>query len=177
MWPADLKKRHLKSKHGQQKSTLKQQQPYTLTPEQQKQPYTLTPEQQQPYTFTQEQQQQQQPYQLTPEQQQQPYTLIPEQQQPYTFTPEQQPYSQSNEEEPHYILKTNNPCTFYVPDKYDPDHFMPWVHPFTSVISGPTGSGKSVFVRRFVHNIKHMMTPYRIAFCGVMENTRLYTEP
>jgi hypothetical protein len=38
-----------------------------------------------------------------------------------------------------------------------PDHFMPWVHPFTSVISGPTGSGKSVFVRRFVHNIKHMI--------------------
>jgi hypothetical protein len=50
VWPADLK-RHLKSKHGQQKSTLKQQQPYTLTPEQQ--PYTFTPEQQQqqPYTF------------------------------------------------------------------------------------------------------------------------------
>ena len=71
----------------------------------------------------------------------------------------QQPYSQSNEEEPYYILKTNNPYTFYVPDGYDPDHFMPWVHPFTSVISGPTGSGKSVFVRRFVHNIKHMMTP------------------
>jgi hypothetical protein len=57
------------------------------------------------------------------------------------------------------VLKTNNPYTFYVPDGYDPDHFMPWVHPFTSVISGPTGSGKSVFVRRFVHNIKHMMTP------------------
>jgi hypothetical protein len=91
VWPADLK-RHLKSKHGQQKSTLKQQQPYTFTPEQQ---------------------------------------------QPYT--PEQQPYSQSNEEEPYYILKTNNPYTFYVPD-----HFMPWVHPFTSVISGATGSGKSV---------------------------------
>ena len=36
---------------------------------------------------------------------------------------------------------------------------MPWIHPFTSVISGPTGSGKSVFVRRFVHNIRHMMTP------------------
>jgi hypothetical protein len=73
--------------------------------------------------------------------------------------PQQQPYSQSNEEEPCYILKTNNPYTFYVPDGYDPDHFMPWVHRFTSVISGPTGSGKSVFVRRFVHNIKHMMTP------------------
>jgi GTPase SAR1 family protein len=29
------------------------------------------------------------------------------------------------------------------------------------VITGPTGSGKSVFVRRFVHNIKHMMTPIR----------------
>jgi hypothetical protein len=44
---------------------------------------------------------------------------------------------------------------------------MPWVHPFTSVISGPTGSGKSVFVRRFVHNIRHMMTPIsdRILWC------------
>jgi hypothetical protein len=53
------------------------------------------------------------------------------------------------------------------PDGYDPDHFMLWVHPFTSVISGLTGSGKSVFVRRFVHNIKHMMTPIpdRILWC------------
>ena len=82
------------------------------------------------------------------------------------YTP-QQPYSQSNEEEPYYILKTNNPYTFYVPDGYDPDHFMLWVHPFTSVISGLTGSVKSVFVRRFVHNIKHMMTPIpdRILWC------------
>ena len=82
-------------------------------------------------------------------------------------SPPQQPYSQSNEEEPYYILKTNNPYTFYIPDGYDPDHFMAWVHPFTSVISGPTGSGKSVFVRRFVHNIKHMMTPIsdRILWC------------
>ena len=30
---------------------------------------------------------------------------------------------------------------------------------FTSVIAGPTGSGQSMFVRWFVHNIKHMMTP------------------
>ena len=44
VWPPDLK-RHLKSKYGQQKSALKQQQPYTRTPEQQ--PYTFTPEQQQ----------------------------------------------------------------------------------------------------------------------------------
>jgi type II secretory ATPase GspE/PulE/Tfp pilus assembly ATPase PilB-like protein len=160
VWPSDLK-RHLKSKHGQQKPTLKkQQQPYTPTPEQQQQPYRLITEQQQPYRLIPEQQQQQ-PYTFTPEQQQQQQ----QQQQPYTFTPEQQqqqpqqPYSQSNEEEPYYILKTNNPYTFYVPDKYDPDHFMTWVHPFTSVISGPTGSGKSVFVMRFVHNIKHMMTP------------------
>jgi hypothetical protein len=58
---ADLK-RHLKSKHGQQKSTLKQQQPYT--PEQQ---------QQQPYTP----EQQQQPYSFTPEQQQQPPSTVP----------------------------------------------------------------------------------------------------
>jgi GTPase SAR1 family protein len=35
------------------------------------------------------------------------------------------------------------------------------------VIAGPTGSGKSMFVRRFVHNIKHMMTSKldRISWC------------
>jgi hypothetical protein len=44
---------------------------------------------------------------------------------------------------------------------------MPLAHPFTSVISGPTGSGKSVFVRRFDHNIQHMMMPSRIKFGGV----------
>ena len=78
-----------------------------------------------------------------------------------------QQYLQSNEEEPYYILKTNNPGFVWVPDGYDPDHFMPWVHPFTSMIAGPTGSGKSMFVRRFVHNIKHMMTPKpdRILWC------------
>ena len=46
-----------------------------------------------------------------------------------------------------------------VQDGHDPDHFKPWVHPFTSVIAGPTESGQSMFVRWFVHNIKHMMTP------------------
>jgi pantothenate kinase-related protein Tda10 len=51
------------------------------------------------------------------------------------------------------MIQTNNPYTLYVPDKYDPNHFMPWVHPFTSVISGPSGSGKSVSIKRFVHNI------------------------
>jgi hypothetical protein len=45
----------------------------------------------------------------------------------------------SNEGEPYYILKTNNPVFLGVPDGYDPDHFMPWVHPFTSVIAWPTG--------------------------------------
>jgi hypothetical protein len=131
VWPADLK-RHLKSKYGQQKSTLKQQQPYTRTPEQR--PYTFTPEQQQqqPYTFTPEQQQQQ-PHTFTTEQQPSPPPPAAA-----AAVPEQQPYSQSNEEEPYYILKTNKPCTFYVPDGYDPDHFMPWVHPFTSAFSGPT---------------------------------------
>jgi hypothetical protein len=121
------------------KQTLKQQQPYTFTPKQQQQP-----QQQQPYTFTPEQQQQQ----------------------PCMFTTEQHEI-QWKREEPYYMIQTNNPYTFYVPDKYDPDHFMPWVHPFTSVIAGPTGSGKSMFVRRFVHNIKHMMTPKpdRISWC------------
>jgi putative ribosome biogenesis GTPase RsgA len=82
-------------------------------------------------------------------------------------SPQLQQYLQSNEEEPYYILKTNNPVFFGVPGGYDPDHFMPWVHPFTSMIVGPTGSGKSMLVRRFVPNIKHMMTPKpdRILWC------------
>jgi hypothetical protein len=64
-------------------------------------------------------------------------------------------------------LKTNYPFLFWVPDGYDPDHFMPWAHPFISMIAGPTCSGKSMFVRRFVYNIKHMMTPKpdRILWC------------
>jgi hypothetical protein len=45
-------------------------------------------------------------------------------------SPQLQQYLQSNEEEPYYILKTNNPVFFGVPDGYDPDHFMPWVHPY-----------------------------------------------
>jgi hypothetical protein len=82
-------------------------------------------------------------------------------------SPQQQKYSQSNEGEPYYILKTNNPFLFWVPDRYDTDNFMPWVHPFASVIAGPTGSGQAMFFRRFVHIIKHMMTPKpdRILWC------------
>jgi hypothetical protein len=52
-------------------------------------------------------------------------------------SPQQQQYSQSNEGEPYYILKTNNPFLFWVPDRYDPDNFMPWVHPFASVMKTP----------------------------------------
>ena len=65
------------------------------------------------------------------------------------------------------MIQTNNPYTFYVPDIYDLNNFMPWDHPFTSVISGATGSEKSVFFRRFVHNIRHIMIPIpdRILWC------------
>lgn len=34
-----------------------------------------------------------------------------------------------------------------------------WKHPFTCVIAGPTGSGKTHFVSHFLHNIRSMMTP------------------
>ena len=34
-----------------------------------------------------------------------------------------------------------------------------WKHPFTSVIAGPTGSGKTYFVERFITHIDKMMTP------------------
>jgi hypothetical protein len=77
-------------------------------------------------------------------------------------SPQQKQYLQSNEEEPYYILKTNNPFLLWVPDGYDAMGTS-----FTSVIAGPKGSEKSMFVRRFVHNIKHKMTlkPDRILWC------------
>ena len=42
-----------------------------------------------------------------------------------------------------------------------------WVHPFTALVSGPTQSGKSVFVERFINNCNHMMhpSPNEIVWC------------
>lgn len=46
-------------------------------------------------------------------------------------------------------------------------HFLPWKHPFTCLIAGPTGSGKTTFVKRFIENIRQMMNspPDRILWC------------
>ena len=33
---------------------------------------------------------------------------------------------------------------------------MEFVHPFTSIIAGASGSGKTVWVSRFLRNINHM---------------------
>ena len=38
-------------------------------------------------------------------------------------------------------------------------HALPWKHPFTCLIAGPTGSGKTSFVKRFLANITEMVTP------------------
>ena len=79
----------------------------------------------------------------------------------------QQEYPVVGQQESFFIHRTDDPTLWYVPEMLLADHYMPWVHPFTSVIAGPTGSGKTVFVKRFVHNIKHMMTPQpdRITWC------------
>ena len=72
------------------------------------------------------------------------------------FTPEQQQQQheiQWKTEKPFWIIPTKDP------DGPDPNHFMAWIHPFTSVISGPTGSGNYVFVKRFVENMVYMMSP------------------
>ena len=34
-----------------------------------------------------------------------------------------------------------------------------WTHPFTSLISGPTGSGKTLFVQRFIQHLHDMTDP------------------
>ena len=34
-----------------------------------------------------------------------------------------------------------------------------WKHPFTCVVAGPTGSGKTYFVKEFITNLSQMVTP------------------
>ena len=40
-------------------------------------------------------------------------------------------------------------------DRMDPS----WRHPFTCVVAGPTQSGKTEFVKRFIQHVKDMVTP------------------
>ena len=42
-----------------------------------------------------------------------------------------------------------------------------WKHPFTCVIAGPTGSGKTVWVKKFIQHIQSVMspTPEEIIWC------------
>lgn len=42
-----------------------------------------------------------------------------------------------------------------------------WKHPFTALIAGPTGSGKTVFVRKFLTHLPNMVvpTPEEIIWC------------
>jgi hypothetical protein len=81
------------------------------------------------------------------------HSLVSEQQQ-QSYNPEQQQHEiQWKTEEPFWIIPTKDPDNFVCADGPDPNHFMPWIYPFTSVISGPIGSGKSVFVKRFVENM------------------------
>ena len=42
-----------------------------------------------------------------------------------------------------------------------------WKHPFTCVVSGPTGCGKSVFVFKMLDNLAEMITPtpHKVIYC------------
>ena len=60
---------------------------------------------------------------------------------------------QTETKEPYFIYSTGDPFAFKVPSGRLPCHFIPWVHPFTNVISEPAISGKSVFVRIDLHTI------------------------
>ena len=42
-----------------------------------------------------------------------------------------------------------------------------WTHPFTCVIAGPTGSGKTHFVKRFISHLNEMVypIPQEVVFC------------
>ena len=34
-----------------------------------------------------------------------------------------------------------------------------WLHPFTAIVAGPTGSGKTYFMMRFIDNVQEMIVP------------------
>jgi hypothetical protein len=60
--------------------------------------------------------------------------FTPEQQQ-QSYTPEQQQHEiQWKTEEPFWIIPTKDPDNFVCADGPDPNHFMPWIYPFTSVV-------------------------------------------
>ena len=69
-------------------------------------------------------------------------------------------------EETKYAFEISNHPLHLLP-KVPVGHFLPWKHPFTCLIAGPTGSGKTFFVKRFVQNIRQMVTPVpdRITWC------------
>lgn len=45
---------------------------------------------------------------------------------------------------------------------------LKWKHPFTAIVSGPTSSGKSTFIKKFLSHITHMVdTPItEIIYCA-----------
>ena len=57
-----------------------------------------------------------------------------------------------------YFLSPIPPSQLEIPPTCD-KHALPWKHPFTCLIAGPTGSGKTSFVKRFLANISEMVTP------------------
>ena len=42
-----------------------------------------------------------------------------------------------------------------------------WKHPFTCIVAGLTQSGKTEFVKRFIENLKDMVTPLPIRIVWV----------
>jgi len=44
---------------------------------------------------------------------------------------------------------------------------MPMCHPFTALVAGPTGSGKSTFVFKLIENVDFAISPppSRIVYC------------
>lgn len=50
---------------------------------------------------------------------------------------------------------------------------LSWKHPFTSIVAGPTSSGKSTFIRKFIHQIKDIVDQpiYEIIYCSPILNT------
>ena len=169
--------RHVRNKHSQRKemktfptecSSQQQQHEYIPPP-----PSPPSPQRQHQHDLYKRLhlQQQQQDFYNFPHQQEEPSFQYQKQQdfllpQLRDALPHQK-YGSSQQQEPFYILPTSDPNMFHCSDGLRPDHFMPWVHPFTSLIAGPTGSGKSVFVKRFVADIIHMMCPFpdRIIWC------------
>ena len=85
-----------------------------------------------------------------------PSPRVPQDSQTYSIHPPSRYQDVPNDN--NYFLSALSPSQLNLPPTCE-KHALPWKHPFTCLIAGPTGSGKTSFVKRFLAHVDKMITP------------------